>query len=163
MNRDRCALRPILAVVVVLFVSTGLALSATAHAGPSPTDPSASTTSTTAVGAGPVIDVRIGDNFFRPKRIRVRAGTTVRWRNAGRNEHNVLPDRGDEFGIDDLPRGDVYAYRFDEPGKYGYYCSFHGAPRSGQYGTVIVKKAKGPRAPKAPEREGERDASTTST
>jgi plastocyanin len=90
-----------------------------------------------------VVDVRIGDNYFRRKKIRVRPGTTVRWRNAGRNEHNVLPNRtfrgADRFGVDDIPRGETYSYRFDEPGRYGYYCSFHGAPRTGQFGTVVVK------------------------
>lgn len=91
-----------------------------------------------APGAPPDARVRIGDNFYRPKRITVPVGTTVVWRNTGRNEHNVLPDRGKRFGIDDIPRGETYAYRFDKPGKYGYYCSFHGAPRTGQFGTVRV-------------------------
>jgi plastocyanin len=89
-----------------------------------------------------VVDVRIVDNHYRPKRIRVPVGTAVRWRNAGRNEHNVLPDKGDRFGVDDIPRGETYSYRFDKPGRYGYYCSFHGAPRTGQFGTVTVKQAK---------------------
>jgi plastocyanin len=99
-----------------------------------------------------VVDVRIGDNYFRRKKIRVRPGTTVRWRNAGRDEHNVLPNKGDRFGVDDIPRGETYSYRFEEPGRYGYYCSFHGAPRTGQFGTVVVKSRPAPRS---------RDASST--
>jgi len=102
--------------------------------------------------AGQVVDVRIGDNFFRPKKLRVSPGTTVQWRNAGRNEHNVLPNKGDRFGVDDIPRGGTYSYRFDEPGRYGYYCSFHGAPRTGQFGTVVVKSRSA---------EGSRDGSST--
>jgi plastocyanin len=102
----------------------------------------------TSAGAKPpaaddgTVEVRIGDNFYAPKRITVSVGTTVEWRNEGRNEHNVLPDRGKRFGVDDIDRDATYSYRFDKPGRYGYYCSFHGAPRTGQFGTVKVVKAK---------------------
>jgi hypothetical protein len=68
--------------------------------------------------------------------------TTVEWRNEGRNRHNVLPDRGKRFGIDELERRATYSYRFDKPGRYGYYCSFHGTPGNGQFGRVKVVKAK---------------------
>ena len=88
------------------------------------------------------VEVRIGDNFYRPKRITIPSGTTVEWRNRGGNRHNVLPDRGTRFGIDELERGETYSYRFDKPGRYGYYCSFHGVPGNGQFGTVKVVKAK---------------------
>ena len=88
------------------------------------------------------VDVRIGDNFYKPKRVTVPAGTTVVWRNRGGNQHNVLPDRGSRFGSGELARDATYSYRFDKPGRYGYYCSFHGAPGNGQFGTVKVVKAK---------------------
>ena len=88
------------------------------------------------------VEVRIGDNFYKPKRITIRAGTTVTWRNRGGNEHNVLPDRGKRFGIDELDPDATYSYRFDKPGRYGYYCSFHGAPGNGHFGTVKVVKAR---------------------
>lgn len=88
------------------------------------------------------VEVRIGDNFYKPKRITIRVGTTVEWRNEGRNRHNVLPARGKRFGIDELERHATYSYRFDKPGRYGYYCSFHGAPGNGQFGKVKVVKAK---------------------
>lgn len=84
------------------------------------------------------VEVTIDDNVYEPKRIAVRPGTTVEWRNEGRNEHNVLPDKGTRFGDAEIDRGATYSFRFDEPGKYGYYCSFHGAPRTGQFGTVKV-------------------------
>lgn len=87
-----------------------------------------------------VVEVKIGDNFFEPKKLVIRPGTTVVWRNDGRNEHNVLPDKGKLFGIDEIDRDATYSFRFDKPGKYGYYCSFHGAPGSGQLGTIKVRK-----------------------
>lgn len=89
-----------------------------------------------------VVEVKIGDNFFKPKKLVIRPGTTVVWRNIGRNEHNVLPDKGKLFGIDEIDRDATYSFRFDKPGRYGYYCSFHGAPRSGQFGTIKVLKPK---------------------
>lgn len=124
--RRRLAVAMLVAAVVVLSASVP------AHA----TEPATDETDDATVA------VRIGDNFYKPKRITIPAGTTVEWRNQGRNEHNVLPDRGKRFGIDELERGTTYSYRFDKPGRYGYYCSFHGAPGTGQFGDVKVVKAK---------------------
>ncbi len=84
------------------------------------------------------VTVSVRDNVFRPKTINVTPGTVVRWVNDGRNVHNVRPDEGFEFGSRKLTRGQSYAYQFDEPGSYGYYCSLHGAPGTGQFGTVVV-------------------------
>jgi plastocyanin len=91
---------------------------------------------------GRTVRVRVDDNVYKPKKLRIRVGTTVEWRNDGRNEHNVLPDRGKRFGTPELAPGATYSYRFDKPGRYGYYCSFHGAPKTGQYGTVKVVEKK---------------------
>ena len=88
------------------------------------------------------VEVRVGDNFYKPKRVTILVGTTVEWRNEGRNEHNVVPDRGSRFGVDELERDATYSYRFDKPGRYRYYCSLHGAPGTGQFGTVKVVAAK---------------------
>ena len=40
------------------------------------------------------VEVRIGDNFYKPKRDHDPGRHHVVWRNEGGNEHNVLPDRG---------------------------------------------------------------------
>ena len=84
------------------------------------------------------VTVSMRDNVFRPKTISVTPETVVRWVNDGRNAHNVKPDEGLEFGSRNLAGGQAYAYQFDEPGTYGYYCSLHGAPGQGQFGTVVV-------------------------
>jgi plastocyanin len=91
-------------------------------------------------GDGATVDVKIGDNYFRPKKLAIVAGTTVVWTNRGRNEHDVIPNRGTAFGIDELAPDQTYSFRFDVPGKYSYYCSFHGAPGAGQHATLKVVK-----------------------
>jgi plastocyanin len=85
-------------------------------------------------------DVDAIDNTFRPGSIEVAAGTEVHWLNRGRNEHNVLPVEGDEWGVeaeDFAPEGE-YTHRFTEPGTYAYYCSLHGTTTQGMVGEIVV-------------------------
>jgi plastocyanin len=88
------------------------------------------------------VEVEIGsfDNSFRPEETSVEAGTEVVWRNRGRNDHNVLPVEGDDWGVeaDDFAPGDEYRHRFTEPGTYAYYCSLHGTETAGMVGTLEV-------------------------
>jgi len=95
-----------------------------------------------------VLKVKVGDNFFKPKKATITAGTTVRWTNVGRVLHNVLPNKGSLYGTDSLPVDDVYEFTFTKPGTYKYYCSFHGAPGVGQWGQITVKRP--PRPPPPP-------------
>lgn len=84
--------------------------------------------------------VGVLDNTFRPERLEVAAGTTVEWTNGGRNDHNVLPIEGDDWGVEatDFAPRDAYRHRFTEPGEYDYYCSLHGTTTKGMVGTVVV-------------------------
>ncbi len=88
--------------------------------------------------ASEVVTVRIRDNVFRPARLAVKPGTTVRWVNEGRNRHNVTPDSGKKFGSRKLRPGQSYAFHFEGAGDFAYYCTLHGAPGKGQAGTVSV-------------------------
>jgi plastocyanin len=83
------------------------------------------------------------DNTFRPENIEVPAGTEVVWTNRGRNEHNVLPVEGDDWGVevDAFQPGDTYSRTFDEPGVYRYYCSLHGTEDAGMIGALVVTEA----------------------
>jgi plastocyanin len=80
------------------------------------------------------------DNTFRAENIQVAPGATVVWTNKGRNDHDVLPVEGDDWGaeVDDFKPGDVYEHTFDGPGVYSYYCSIHGTTTAGMVGTVVV-------------------------
>jgi len=81
--------------------------------------------------------VRIVDNQFAGRTVRIDLGATVVWRNDGRNTHDVVAD-DKAFHSPTLQPGQVFRHRFTKPGVYRYYCSFHGAPGKGQWGTVVV-------------------------
>jgi len=90
---------------------------------------------------GEVVDVTALDNTFRPEEIEIVAGTTIRWENGGRNDHNVLPaDETLDWGVDvaDFAPGDDYSQLFDTPGVFPYYCSLHGTADFGMIGTIVV-------------------------
>ena len=89
---------------------------------------------------GTEVEVDSLDNTFRVQNIQVAPGATVVWTNVGRNDHDVLPVEGDDWGaeVEDFGPGDVYEHTFDEPGVYPYYCSIHGTTTAGMVGTVVV-------------------------
>jgi plastocyanin len=90
---------------------------------------------------GTEVAVQSLDNTFRAQNIQVQSGATVTWTNDGRNEHDVLPIEGDAWGVEveGFQPGDAYAYTFEEPGVYDYYCSIHGTTTAGMIGTVVVE------------------------
>jgi plastocyanin len=85
-----------------------------------------------------IVTVHVRDNTFRPARLSVRPGTTVRWVNEGRNRHDVTPNSGDKFGSGILLPGQSYAFQFDDAGAFPYYCTLHGAPGKGQHARLTV-------------------------
>jgi len=85
------------------------------------------------------------DNSFNAEGISVPAGTTVRWVNNGRQDHDVIPagqtDASGEWGADpgDFAPGGTYEHTFAEPGTYNYYCTLHGTESAGMVGVVVVE------------------------
>jgi plastocyanin len=82
------------------------------------------------------------DNVFEPEDITVAAGTTVRWVNNGRNDHNVIPEDEEaewRTEAEDFVPGDEAEFRFTEPGSYRYYCSIHGTIDVGMIGSITVE------------------------
>ena len=93
---------------------------------------------------GETVDVVALDNTFRVEDIEIVAGTEVRWENRGRNEHNVIPtDDEADWGAatEDFLPGDEYAFVFDTPGEYRYYCTIHASKDAGMIGSVTVLPA----------------------
>lgn len=105
--------------------------------------------------SGETITVQALDNSFRPAEFEITAGTEVIFENRGRNDHNILPDsvaNDDELAASladgeqgvwgvvstAFASGDSYSHVFTEPGTYSYYCSIHGSPGAGMYGTLVV-------------------------
>jgi plastocyanin len=109
-------------------------------------------------GDGPdEVTVVMKDNDYLPQTLTVDPGTVVKWDNEGRSKHNVIPDRASTgWRSPTIKPGKDFEQQLDTPGVYGYFCTFHGAPGKGMYGTLIVKNADGtipkvklPRAKKA--------------
>lgn len=96
--------------------------------------------------AGALVDERVEvlaiDNSFDPEEIEIEAGTTVVWRNVGRNDHNIIPEDEDaawRVDTENFLPGDEAEFRFTEPGAtYRYYCSIHGTIDVGMPGSVVV-------------------------
>ncbi|MBX3286157.1 MAG: cupredoxin domain-containing protein [Actinobacteria bacterium] len=81
------------------------------------------------------------DNLFKPPYIIVKAGTTVTFRNDGRNNHNVFPaveGTFDPLETDAFEPGTESTITFDEAGDYPYYCTLHGTTTKGMVGAIRV-------------------------
>jgi plastocyanin len=86
---------------------------------------------TPALGAGAT--VRVGDDFFRAKTVRITKGSTVTWRWAGSDRHDVV-FRGFKSK---LQNKGTYKHKFAKAGTFRYVCSLHSD--SGMKGTVVVR------------------------
>ena len=91
---------------------------------------------TAPTAAGPKT-VSLGDNFYKPTKVTVTAGTTVTWKWTGGNTHNVTVVSGPEkFHSGDQDTG-AYSHTMVKPGTYQIVCTFH----PGMSLTLKVKKA----------------------
>ncbi|MEA2980710.1 MAG: hypothetical protein QOF91_288 [Alphaproteobacteria bacterium] len=79
------------------------------------------------------------DNFvFTPKRMTVKAGTTVTWTNHDDIPHTVAAkDR--RFKSKAMDTDESFSFTFSTPGEYPYFCSLH--PH--MTGTIVVEAATG--------------------
>jgi plastocyanin len=87
------------------------------------------------------IEILAIDNSFEPEDATVEAGTTVTFRNVGRNDHNVVPEDDDadwKVPAESFAPSDSVTHRFTEPGEYRFYCSIHGTIDVGMPGTITV-------------------------
>jgi plastocyanin len=84
-----------------------------------------------------VATVELRDDVFDPQVVRIEPGDSVMWVNHGRNPHNVVEADG-AFRSKILQIGDTYTIPFPKVGRFGYYCSLHGAPSLGMFGVVLV-------------------------
>jgi plastocyanin len=90
-----------------------------------------------AAAASGAKTVNLGDNFFKPTKVTVTAGTAVTWKWTGGNTHNVTVVSGPEkFHSGDQDTG-TYSHTMVKPGTYKIVCTFH----PGMEMTLKVKKA----------------------
>jgi plastocyanin len=97
-----------------------------------------------SAGAGPAlaeesyVTVAALDDFFDAEVVRVPVGTEIEWRNLGRNPHTVTADDG-SFDSGNMENGAEFAWTFDTPGVFRYYCKYHGAAGGiGMAGMIVV-------------------------
>ncbi len=78
-------------------------------------------------------------NFsFEPQDLTISAGTEVEWFDDG-GRHTVSADDG-SFKSETLTADNTFKHKFEKPGKYLYYCDFHGsAGGHAMSGSVTVK------------------------
>jgi plastocyanin/uncharacterized membrane protein YozB (DUF420 family) len=86
------------------------------------------------------VTVKISNFQFEPKELTIKAGTVVEWIDSG-GRHTVEADDG-AFKSETLTAGGKFEHRFESPGVYAYYCTFHG-DKHGQdmAGTITVTSA----------------------
>lgn len=98
----------------------------------SPSEPSSTTPSDG--GGEATTSPTIGDNFFKPENITVKAGDTVTWTNEGAVQHTVTADDG-SFDSGLIDPGKTFKTSFDKAGTFNYLCTLH----AGQKGSVTAE------------------------
>lgn len=88
--------------------------------------------------------VEMYDNRYQYTEIRVPVGGSVTWVGAGRNPHNAVEADAkwateDVFGSLEQREGDEAKLRYEDPGRYVFFCTFHGnAEGDGMAGLLVV-------------------------
>lgn len=81
-------------------------------------------------------DIEITDNAYSDTSITIEVGQTVRWTNNGNNKHTATDDDG-VWGSGTISAdGGFWTRRFDTPGVYSYFCSYHSSSMSA---TIVVE------------------------
>ena len=92
------------------------------------------------VNAEEPVEAQIKLFQFKPQRIEIKAGTTVKWANGDAIEHSLTsgvpgePTRVFDSGF--FTKGQSFEHTFTEPGTFIYYCMRHNSMRA----TVVVTK-----------------------
>jgi len=84
------------------------------------------------------IEIKIIDTEFKPKTLKVKAGSQVVWKNK-EGSHTIEADDG-SFKSPVLSDGEVFKQKFEKKGKFPYHCQFHGGAHGvGMSGTIVVE------------------------
>jgi plastocyanin len=79
-------------------------------------------------------NVDVGDNFFRPASVTIKASDTVQWNWIGSRAHTSTSNSG-LWSSGTLGNGSDFSHTFDNAGSFPYRCTIH----AGQSGTVTVQ------------------------
>jgi plastocyanin len=78
--------------------------------------------------------ILIKDFMFAPMTLTTKVGATVTWINQDDEPHTVVSETG-VFRSGALDTNEAYTFKFDKPGTYRVYCSFH----SQMLATIVVE------------------------
>jgi plastocyanin len=119
--------------ISLVLAALGIGLVACGGAG---TD-SQTTAAKATITAPPIAAAKVSvqDNTFKPGTIRVKAGDTISWTNAGAVAHTVTATDGANFDSGTLEPGKTFSFATDKPGTIHYVCNFH----AGMQGTIEVR------------------------
>lgn len=82
--------------------------------------------------------VHMASNQFNPADLTIQAGETVTWHNHDGLPHTATSsDNPPLFNSGDVPNGGTFAFTFDTPGTYDYFCTYH--TLQGMTGTIVVE------------------------
>jgi plastocyanin len=87
-----------------------------------------------------VFQVTIQNFAFQPNELVVPAGAEVQWTDL-RGRHSVHADDA-SFKSQALTANGTYKHRFDQPGRYPYFCEFHGSAGGHDMAGAIVVKSR---------------------
>jgi plastocyanin len=74
--------------------------------------------------------VSIGDNFFKPRTVSVKKGTTVKWVWKGKSPHNVTVRSGPTKFTSRTQTKGTFSKKLSKKGTYKIICTIHGAVQS---------------------------------
>jgi plastocyanin len=94
----------------------------------------------TAPAQPAVFQVTIQNFAFQPSELVVPAGAEVQWTDL-RGRHSVQADDG-SFKSEALTADGTYKHRFDQPGRYPYFCEFHGSAGGHDMAGAIVVQSR---------------------
>ncbi|MGI9556334.1 MAG: plastocyanin/azurin family copper-binding protein [Solirubrobacterales bacterium] len=81
-----------------------------------------------ATAAGKKKTIKLGDNFFKPKKTSAKKGTRVKFRWTGSNSHNVTLRKGPgkKFASGTTSsKGVNFSRKFKKRGTYKMFCTIH--------------------------------------
>jgi plastocyanin len=87
--------------------------------------------------------VTVGDRFFSERNVRVTPGTTINYRFAGGELHNLTLANGPlGIGSPDMNNGGTYSQTFSRAGTYRFFCGLHPVQMSQRVVAEFPKKKK---------------------
>jgi plastocyanin len=129
-------MRPLSTALVLAVVAAiaAVAVAVAAAAGPSPSSASPRQPAASRAAPSKIVRVGIRRNRFHPRRVVVRLGQRVRWRNRDPRLHTVVSqDLG--FNAEAFGRGKTFTYRTRRRGTFDYFCTLH----LNQEGVLVVR------------------------